>query len=255
MSNCNICNGIQMIFFEKDGHRFAKDCECKTTIMLERRMKAANIPGRYEHVELENYETGFEGCTDTQKSAARYSKMFVDDWILSKDKGLIYLGNVGSGKTHLAIGVLKALIRLGASGVFYDQHQLLSLLRQSYEVESKFEESDVLVPAAKRDVLVLDDLGALELTEWGKERLVTLLNERYNNRLVTIITSNYKLEESRVMRDPFEDPKPYSQGKQSLFTLGDRVTNRMVDRLHQMCVPVMVVGRGSFRAGAGRAHS
>jgi DNA replication protein DnaC len=239
---------------DENGRRFVRDCICKSGVQIRNSIKQANIPERYKHVGLENFETHFSGCTKEQKFALAYAKRFTGEWLGRDGTGIVFMGNVGSGKTHLAVGVLSELLRQGLTGIFYDQQQLLSLLRRSYEKESKFEESDVLIPAATRDVLVIDDLGSMPMTDWGKERLVTVLNERYNQKRITLVTTNYRFSEARIELDAYQDPAEIDRFRREklMYTLGDRITDRMLSRLQQMCVLISVSGP-NFRSGAGNA--
>jgi DNA replication protein DnaC len=161
---------------------------------------------------------------------------------------------------------LKSLIRQGRTGIFYDQQEIFNLLRFGYdkaagnayggeEGHDIGSESEVLLPAQRFDVLVLDDLGSMPLNEWSRERLVTILNERYNNQRITIITTNYRFEHS-LLGDSYEEKNTQmsrAQRANTTYTLGDRVTDRVFSRLQQMCVPVDVFG-ADFRGTVGKAR-
>lgn len=236
-------------------------CKCRVDKKLQWRLTQASIPEKYKQSELENYYTFWKGCTDLQKAAHFISTKFVDRAAVNSKVGLVFDGSVGGGKTHLAVGILKALIRQGRTGIFYDQNHLFHLLRQSYKSDMQFDESDILDPAMKWDVLVLDDLGALPMSDWATEKMVTILNERYNNDRITIVTTNFEYAKSKVFTDDYEERKSIAaltdaeqaQRATTHYTLGDRITNRMFSRLEAMCLRVRVYGPDYRRTTMGRA--
>ena len=79
------------------------------------------------------------------------------------DKGLLIIGKIGTGKTHLAVGIIKELIlNRGISCLFYDYRELLKEIQNSYNATVQTTELDVLRPVFETDVLVLDELGAVK---------------------------------------------------------------------------------------------
>src|SRR5947208_10246334 len=135
-------------------------------------------------------------------------------------RGLFLEGQPGVGKTHLAVAVLKQAIEAtSAHGLFYDTRDLLRVIRSTYDPSIRTTEIEVLRPVMRADLLVLDDLGAEKTSEWVEETMNLIVNTRYNERRLTIFTSNYM--------DIPEDDDPNSL----LFRSG----HRMRSRLHQMC--------------------
>ena len=107
-------------------------------------------------------------------------------------RGLLLEGQPGVGKTHLAVAVLKQVIeRTGARGLFYDTRDLLRVIRSTYDPSIRTTELEILRPVMTADLLVLDDLGAEKTSEWVEETMNLIVNTRYNERRLTIFTSNY----------------------------------------------------------------
>ena len=107
-------------------------------------------------------------------------------------KGLLLTGSIGVGKTHLAVGILQALVtERGATGLFYDYRDLLKQVQNSYNAQVRETELEVLRPVFEAEVLVLDELGASKPTDWVWDTVAHILNTRYNDRRTTIITTNY----------------------------------------------------------------
>ena len=90
----------------------------------------------------------------------------------SSTKGLLFHGPYGVGKTHLAVGILKAVIRkTGAKGYFFETPELLRQVRNTYNAQVDETEMGVLKPILEADILVLDDLGTEKTSEWVQETL------------------------------------------------------------------------------------
>src|SRR5690348_8835972 len=110
----------------------------------------------------------------------------------SGDKGLLIIGTIGTGKTHLAVGIIRELIlNRGISCLFYDYRELLKQIQNSYNASVQATELDVLRPVFETEVLVLDELGAVKPTEWVWDTVSLILNTRYNDNRTTVITTNF----------------------------------------------------------------
>src|SRR5260370_40822832 len=168
------------------------------------------------------------------------SRKFVEEYPLV-DGGLLYLGSCGVGKTHLAVAVLKALLLKGlpGGGLFYDFRDLLKEIQDSDNPNTQTSELKVLSPVYDADVLVLDELGAGRPTEWVQETMTHIINKRYNDKKITIFTSNYL---------DTENTNPYGE------TLCDRVGLRLLSRLHEMCKSISIEGE-DYRKRNRRAFS
>jgi DNA replication protein DnaC len=163
---------------------------------------------------------------------------FVEEYPMDKT-GLLLVGNAGVGKTHLAIGIAKGLIReKGVECVFYDYAELLKEIQESYNPEVKTTELGLLQPVFDTEVLIIDDLGSVRPTEWRWDTVRLILNTRYNESRTTIITTNFADEPAKGTVDPDgEVPESTAAARAATKgdTLGDRIGERMRSRLHEMC--------------------
>jgi DNA replication protein DnaC len=204
-----------------------------------RLLEQARIPERYKHCELSNFD--HEGPLKSLAPAYRDACRFVSEYPLEK-KGLLLIGPIGVGKTHLAAGIIRELVmQKGIACLFYDYRELLKEIQNSYNPSVQTTEMEVLQAVFETEVLVLDELGAIKPTEWVWDTVSHVLNTRYNDECTTIITTNYS------------DQRPGGEAQQSNSysaaaranreeTLGDRIGERMRSRLHEMCQIVTMRG-------------
>jgi DNA replication protein DnaC len=205
-------------------------CDCQLRTRTGALLAAARIPKRYEHCELASYTADFPGAHPSLAFAHLSASRFAQEYDPRDGMGLLIIGKIGTGKTHLAVGITKDLVNRGVPCLFYDYRELLKQIQNSYNATVQTTELDVLRPVFETDVLILDELGAVKPTEWVWDTVSLILNARYNNNRTTIITTNYTNGQSaeaderqgikRINREP---------------TLGDRVGDRMRSRLLDMC--------------------
>ena len=117
----------------------------------------------------------------------------MDGW--QNRRSVRILGAPGRGKTHLAVALLKAAVRKGASGLFVSAPQYLKAIKSTYRKGSRESERDVLEEHARPDVLVLDDFGAAAGTDFGWSEYLMLLEARGFRVGTTVITTNLTLAE------------------------------------------------------------
>ncbi len=251
---CSICNGTGWQIRQRENEREVVRCQCRVRDRGERLLAAAHIPERYQHCELDNFKCDPEDTS--QKSigdAKTFAGRFVEEYPIDKT-GLLFVGSVGVGKTHLSVSIIKALIReKGITCLFCDYRELLKSIQNSYNPSVQVTEMEILRPVFDAEVLVLDELGAVRTTEWVFDTVNYILNSRYNENRTTIITTNYPdAPEQGDAAD--ENPRSYSTAERAARreTLGDRIGERMRSRLHEMCKKVEMEG-SDYRVDSKRA--
>ncbi|MBI4469469.1 MAG: ATP-binding protein [Acidobacteria bacterium] len=225
---CPLCHDTGWQYVNPEN---VKRCECRSPTSLEsleRTMEAARIPPRYLKCELTNYEPQGAQLSremQSQRDGLLYCRNFVREFP-NVDRGLLLMGPVGVGKTHLAVATLKELIRrMRARCIFYDFRDLLKEIQDTYNPISQTSELRILAPIYNAEVLVLDELGAAKPTAWVQDTMTQIINTRYNRNKPTIFTTNYP-------------DKPPAQEE----SLTDRVGARLRSRLYEMCREVPIEG-------------
>jgi DNA replication protein DnaC len=201
----------------------ARRCRCREQELRQRLLEAARIPSRYARCTRANYRP--DPGQGTQLQAFNYAFKLVDEYP-AVERGLLFTGPVGTGKTHLSAAILRGLVEKGVPCLFYEFGALLKEIQNSYNPVSQASELTVLAPVYETEVLVLDELGASKPTDWVRDTMMQVIGTRYNERKLTIFTTNY----GDARRQPAEE------------TLEDRVGVRLRSRLYEMCRTVTIEG-------------
>lgn len=225
---CPQCEGTGWKPVETDGVRRVVRCDCWRTGLTSKLLAEARIPPQYAKCDLDN----FQDYNDSLVEAVRRARRFIEN-VPDRQKGLLFIGPPGVGKTHIAVAILKQAINHGnVRGLFFETTRLLRLIRDTYNPVVKTTELDVIRPVMDAELLVLDDLGAERLTDWVDETMNLIVNTRYTESRPTIFTTNYLL---------VTQPQSHAE------TLRERVGVRVFSRLHEMCDFVNLDGCVDYR--------
>jgi len=251
MTDCERCRGTGFEIASVPGPdgkdvEVAHRCTCQQVAgpdASERRREALRIPPRYEHCTFATFEIG-EGSTrftrDALAMVLRYCSAYTQRGAVNandKGLGLLFTGGNGTGKTHLAVAVLRELAEThGVRGQFWDYHELMREIRNSYNPATAITEYELLEPVIELEVLLLDDLGAWKMTDWMNDTLFYILNRRYLARRPTLITTNYPDREvsARELMD--------ADSTVRREYLVDRIGYRLRSRLLEACTVVKLDG-------------
>jgi DNA replication protein DnaC len=233
---CARCGGTGFELIEgPDGITRAHRCACHTEDRGTRALKSAGIPARYRACSFET----FDELNDDLRLAKLQVMKFAEEYPI-QDTGLLLLGSCGAGKTHLAVAALQELIRdKGVEGLFVDFRDLLKEIQASYNAVSEVTELDILQPIFGAEVLLLDDLGAIRMTEWVRDTLSHIISARYNERRVTIITSS--MDDEPASQSGMAGARADERIRERP-TLRDQIGDPLRSRLYEMCSVVRVKG-------------
>jgi DNA replication protein DnaC len=253
--SCETCNGMGMrVTVAANGKRVAEACECQHKRRIDQLHRRARIPQRYQGCTLDGYRYGLDRDADASLwNAFNVARGFVNGYpATTNGNGILFTGNIGTGKTHLAVAILQALVlKKSVPALFCDYRELLKSIGNSYNPQVAATELEVLQPVFAAEVLVIDELGAAKPTEWVGDTIAHLINTRYNDHRTTIITTNYANLAPGVMSQT--NVQMFGAARAREESLGDRIGERMRSRLSEMCVAVELRG-SDYRQGEKRAH-
>jgi DNA replication protein DnaC len=181
-----VCDGSGWVLDERD---IARECDCR-----QRRISRAaharlgtGIPKRFRGVSLER-----KPIRDLDPVIIRHVRHFVEriDANLDDGRGLWFHGDVGTGKTSLAMLVAQAADDAGRSVAVYSVPHLLAEIRSTYDRDSSGSYLELFDRLCTVELLVLDDLGAEKTTEWVLEQLYAIVNERWQSSGSVLVTTN-----------------------------------------------------------------
>ena len=216
---CPKCFGTGMEIVPGKGARI---CVCRKLRSHHGQFDSVRLPRRYDGFHFGNYKPQNPSQTVARKCSMAFAMEYP-----AVDRGLLLMGSVGVGKTHLAVSILKGLTERGFSCLFYEFGTLLKEIQDSYNVNTQASELGVLSPVLNVDVLVLDELGASKPTDWVRDTMAHIINTRYNEKKFTVFTTNYL------------DERPNDREE----TLEDRIGVRVRSRLYEMCRTVPISGK------------
>jgi DNA replication protein DnaC len=198
----------------------ARPCDCRALKAKRKQSRrlGTGIPKRFRGVGFDR-----QPIADMDPALTREIRVFVRDVNanLDKGRGLWLFGDVGTGKTSLAMLVSKAALDAGRSVAIYSMPRLLSDIKETYEDSSERSYMQLFERLVGVDLLHIDDLGAEKRTDWVLEQLYSIINERWQEQRSIIVTTNLvDVDELRAQIGP-----------------------RTVSRLHEMCDLIPIMGR------------
>jgi len=148
------------------------------------------LPLRFQATTFSDYDPK----TPSQTAAARVAYVYGQAILvnLESGKGLTLWGSVGSGKTHLAVCVLKAAAGAGKSALYATEDGIFDSFKKAWDEPSQ--EIEYLRRLQNTRFLLIDDFGIRKPTDYVSDRYEAIINTRYANGLPTLITSNHSPE-------------------------------------------------------------
>ena len=207
-------------------------CACQ----IERDAKEAEAKKKWDEAEQIKENVAQSGMTKLQRSctfnsferraktekalsiARRYADSFPN-----VNKGLLFIGSCGSGKTHLALAIGNAILQKGYTVRFLTASRLFRDLKETFN-SYDITENDILNPLLRCNLLILDDLGVSAPSEWSKSVLHDLISDRIDAQKPTICTTNLNFDQ-----------------------LPDRLDSRTVDRLQAQNFAPVWMNATSYR--------
>ncbi len=201
------CDGSGFVIDEATNT--ASDCRCRSGRIARLRTAGleGRVPKRYRGVSFDRPPVPeiARVAPDVVQEVRRYVRNVEEN--LNAGQGLWLMGDVGTGKTTLAMIVSKAALDAGRSVAIYSLPRLLNLIRGAIETDAGM--VGFLEQLAGVDLLHIDDLGVENTTDWVLEQLYSIVNTRYEDERAMIVTTNLSYDDL-------------------VLQLGDRTISRLV---------------------------
>lgn len=232
-TECPRCGGTGWRIEEKDGISGAVRCDCRDLDRTKEVEAKASIPKLYENASLNNFVLP----SDNPIASAALGRVVVTvksyarEFPVLDKPGLLFIGEPGTGKTHLAVAALRLLMSRGFPGLFFDYQTLLERIRSGYDPTSNSSDREAYRAALDAEVLLLDDLGAHRVTDWVEDTVTSIITHRCNNRKPLIATTN--LPDADTTAPVFD--RTTGETARVKVTLAERIGPRAKSRLYEMC--------------------
>ena len=196
----------------------ARKCECRglRAKRAASRRLGTGIPKRFRGVGFDR-----KPIADIDPTLVRHVQKFVRDigTRLDQGDGLWFFGDVGTGKTSLAMLVSKHALEANRSVAIYSMPRLLAEIRDTYNDATPRSYMELFEKLCSVDLLQIDDLGAESRSEWVLEQVYSIVNERWQNQRSMVVTTNLAKEQ-----------------------LDEQIGPRTVSRLTEMCELIPLMG-------------
>jgi DNA replication protein DnaC len=246
---CPICGGTGWKIIERAGLSGAEPCRCAEEARAGALQDASGIPPNYVRATLDNFQIPQDNpiARTGLGTVLMQVRSFVREFPAPERPGLLLAGDTGTGKTHLAVAALKAIIDKGHAGVFFDFQNLLDRIRSSYDKTSGSSDKETYRSAMDAEVLLLDDLGSHRVTEWVEDTVTSIVTYRCNHKKPLIATTNLSPDET--------GPTAYTTPggtDVSRKTLSEAIGARARSRLFEMCRVVRMPAVEDYRVKRAR---
>lgn len=218
--------------------RVPKMCRCMKEAYEQERIKQANIDkqiniqrliknslmdGKFKSSTFENWNHE-KGNKQMYELGLRYANKFLE--AKKEGLGLMIYGEPGNGKTYLVSAIANKLIESQIPVICVNIEGLLSRIRETYSKWGKEAESDIIRGLQNADLLIIDDLGTEQISDWSQTRIYNIIDGRYRQGLPLIITSNLDIKVG-----------------EKHGALAERYGERTEDRIFEMCTPILNRGK------------
>ena len=242
---CPVCNGTRLVPTTDHYRARRKRCICQVVTARQNAFNAAHIPARHADSTRASFVPQGHHQTAVLTAVSAYLRAF--DPAIRENRGLVLFGDVGRGKTHLLVALLRELVfRQGVRVKFVEFTHLLADLKSGFDMGRGM--SVLIDPLVEVEVLAVDELGKGRNTEFEGTVLDELISRRYNAMRPILATTNYA---PGATGNAVANAAAIQVGTGHRPGLGDRVGERVYSRLRETCDFIEVQGE-DYRERRGR---
>ena len=192
-TGCVECASIAKAELEKENQKIAAAVR---HYEWQKKLGCAGIPERFQNRTLDTYHATTEGQIRALEFAKSYAENFDD--VQKTGRSAIFCGKPGTGKTHLAVGVGLHVMQHHKLVQFTTVQRMIRSIKGSWRNDSELSESQVIAALVEPDFLIIDEIGVQFGTEFEKNAMFDILNERYENRRPVLLLSNLTASEVKI---------------------------------------------------------
>ena len=148
----------------------------------------------YHDKTFDTFDLRGAGLAAKERDSLKRAIDIARDYAEQPEDWLVFLGDPGCGKTHIAAAIVNHRVQQGYPALFVVVPDLLDHLRAAFSPDSKVSHDQRFEEVRTTPLLILDDLGTESATPWAREKLYQIVNYRYVARLPTVITSNLTVD-------------------------------------------------------------
>lgn len=192
---CPKCKGTgYLIFTDEKGYEYCKECECQEVVKAKARLKASGISEEFLKKGFKNFDDrGMEVLKKAKNIGIQYCKEF-PEIRNTKRNSVLYMGQVGSGKTHLSMAICNAIMDTYKTGVLYMAYRE-EMVRIKQVVNDEIDYNNAISRFKQCPVLMIDDLLKGKSTEADVNILFEIINFRYVNNMPMIVSTEKTIDE------------------------------------------------------------
>ncbi len=199
---CPVCGGLGVIHYDVplDDPRFGKLFRCpnnpiEADVEHQQRLRRLSNLEAFATKTFDNFDINLNMYSPHEQSSLQTAHSVAWHYAQDPQGWLLLEGRYGCGKTHLAAAVGNWRLKMGDFVIFITTPDLLDHLRSAFAPDAEVGYDQLFDRVRNAALLILDDLGVENPSQWAKEKLFQILNHRYIAHLPTIITTNKNIEE------------------------------------------------------------